>query len=171
MSGRPIENCYWLRPDALLAGEYPRTLEEQNAGAKVDALVGFGVRVFVDLTEEGELRPYAPLLAAYQHLEVRHQRFAIRDRGVPHDPSLTRAALDAIDTHLAAGRLVYLHCWGGVGRTGTIAGCWLARHGPGGQAALDRLSALWRECPKSAYRRAPENTLQEEYVRQWREER
>ena len=27
--------------------------------------------------------------------------------------------LDAVDRALAAGRNVYLHCWGGIGRTGT----------------------------------------------------
>ena len=25
---------------------------------------------------------------------------------------------------------VYVHCWGGVGRTGTVVGCWLVRHEP-----------------------------------------
>jgi protein tyrosine/serine phosphatase len=30
---------------------------------------------------------------------------------------------------LAAGRNVYVHCWGGSGRTGTVVGCWLRRHG------------------------------------------
>lgn len=32
--------------------------------------------------------------------------------------------------------MVYLHCWGGIGRTGTIVGCWLARNGFPGKAAL-----------------------------------
>lgn len=171
MSGHAIKKCYWVRPGGLLAGEYPRTLEAETSQAKIDALVGAGVRAFVDLTEDGELLPYAHLLVAHRHLGVSHRRFPIPDQGVPPDRSLTCAALDAIDAHLAAGRLVYLHCWGGVGRTGTIVGCWLARHGQGGQAALDCLAALWRECPKSVYRRAPENTQQEEYVRQWREGR
>ena len=37
--------------------------------------------------------------------------------------------LDAIDDDLAGGHNVYVHCWGGVGRTGTVVGCWLIRHG------------------------------------------
>ncbi len=28
-----------------------------------------------------------------------------------------------------ANGAVYVHCWGGVGRTGTVVGCWLLRHG------------------------------------------
>ena len=37
--------------------------------------------------------------------------------------------LDKIDDDLAAGHNIYVHCWGGVGRTGTVVGCWLVRHG------------------------------------------
>lgn len=33
---------------------------------------------------------------------------------------------------LAAGQTVYVHCYGGIGRTGTVVGCWLVRHGLSG---------------------------------------
>ena len=39
--------------------------------------------------------------------------------------------LDAIDDQLENGGNVYVHCWGGKGRTGTVVGCWLIRHGYG----------------------------------------
>ena len=32
-----------------------------------------------------------------------------------------------------------MHCWGGVGRTGTTVGCWLVRHGRSGTEALAEL--------------------------------
>ena len=38
-----------------------------------------------------------------------------------------RRILDAIDDHRSSG--VYVHCHAGIGRTGTVAGCWLIRHG------------------------------------------
>ena len=44
--------------------------------------------------------------------------------------------LDAIDAALDGGKTVYVHCWGGVGRTGTVVGCWLVRHGKTGDEAL-----------------------------------
>lgn len=37
--------------------------------------------------------------------------------------------LDQVDLMLNQGNSVYIHCWAGRGRTGTVAGCWLARHG------------------------------------------
>lgn len=86
---------------------------------------------------------------------------------MPDSPEVTTQILDTIDEHLAAGRTVYVHCWGGVGRTGLIVGCWLARHGRRGEEALERLRQLWRRNPKSLRRRSPERPEQEEYVRRW----
>ena len=65
--------------------------------------------------------------------------------------------------------MVYVHCWGGVGRTGTIIGCWLARHYEPGHAALGRLTELWQDNPKSRTRRSPETTDQVWYVLEWNE--
>ena len=128
-----------------------------------------GVSAFIDLTEAGEttrvdtLKPYAQWL---QH--GIHRRFPIPDGSVPDSPAVTTVILDTIDEHLAAGRTVYVHCWGGVGRTGVIVGCWLARHGRRGEEALERLRQLWRRNPKSLHRpSSPERPEQEEYVRCW----
>lgn len=65
----------------------------------------------------------------------------------------------------------YVGWGGGVGRTGVVVGCWLAQHGFKGEAALDRLHELWKQCPKSAYRKSPETTEQEQYIVRWKESR
>jgi len=60
--------------------------------------------------------------------------------------------LDQIDRGMEQNPAVYLHCWGGRGRTGTVVGCYLARHGMAvGEAALDLLGELRQNEPK--YRR------------------
>ena len=167
----PIPNSYWVVPGQLLAGEYPINLDEASSRAKMGCLTTAGVKAFIDLTEQGEqargtpLRPYADLL-----LGASHQRFPIKDAGVPDSAAQTAAILNAIDDHIAAGRTVYIHCWGGVGRTGTIMGCWLARHGQPGAAALERLRELWLACPKAQQgRRSPDTPEQEDYILNWRE--
>ena len=131
-----LPDSYWVVPGKLLAGEYPGSQAEAETVAGLDALREAGVTSFVDLTEEGELVPYQPLLQA----GVRHRRMAVRDLDVPSAEEM-QAMLDLVDAELERGETVYVHCWGGVGRTGTLVGCWLARHGLPGEEALERLSA------------------------------
>ena len=63
----------------------------------------------------------------------------IPDTGNPK-PAQVESILDTIDTAIAAGRRVYVHCWGGIGRTGTIVGCYLVRHGLTGDQALAEIA-------------------------------
>ena len=67
------------------------------------------------------------------------------------------------------GKMPYVHCWGGIGRTGTVVGCWLARHGGGGEDALNQLKQLWTNCTKSAIRNSPETDEQENFILNWRQ--
>ena len=167
MTDQPIENCYWVSRGKLLAGEYPRNRDEESSRQKINALILSGITSFIDLTEENEgLLPYSGFLDT-----VSHQRFPIRDISIPDSPDVTLAILDAIDHHISLGGMVYLHCWGGVGRTGVIVGCWLARHGFKGEAALARLNELWQQCPKSAHRNSPETKEQQKYILMWEENR
>lgn len=161
----PIAQSYWVRPGAFLAGEYPRALDEDTSIEKIRALEDTGVAAFIDLTEENEgLLPYAKLLTSSSH-----QRFPIKDVSVPTSKDAVVATLDAIDDHIRNNRMVYVHCWGGVGRTGVIVGCWLARHGEPGRSALATLQELFLQCPKSSHRASPETPAQEQFILDWRE--
>ncbi len=173
MKDRPIKYCYWVT-DQLLAGEYPRDLGEESSVAKIGALLAAGVEVFIDLTEGEDEWKYisGKKLLTYTELigDAQHVRFGIPDTDIPKSPEFTREVLDAIDRHISEGRTVYVHCLGGVGRTGTIIGCWLARHnGYEGDAALQRLREFWKENPKSRRANTPERDHQVNYVRNWRE--
>ncbi|KDB52900.1 hypothetical protein X805_15040 [Sphaerotilus natans subsp. natans DSM 6575] len=161
----PTFYSYEILPGRFHAGEYPGASDEEAARHKVNAMVEAGVQAFIDLTEENELAPYAHLLPQGIH----HERHPILDVSVPASDAVTQGALDAIERHLAAGRQVYLHCWGGIGRTGVIVGCWLAeQHRLSGQAALDQLARLWATCPKSRRRpESPETSEQRDYVMGW----
>src|SRR5688572_25036717 len=169
----PIPNSYVLLDGRLIAGEYPGDRRDGPAKAKLGALLDAGVRTFIDLTESHELDPYDRLLAAEakaRGAQARHVRFPIRDVSVPRSAEVMREILDAIDAGLRYGGKVYVHCWGGVGRTGTVVGCHLVRSGLSGEEALARVAALFRSMEKSSRRnRSPETDEQEAYVRAWRE--
>ncbi len=165
---RPIEYCYWVVPGLLLAGEYPRDAGDDEASrAKLSALTDAGIVSFIDLTEERMLHPYSHWLDA---ASVTHRRFPIRDISVPNSPQAAAEILDAIDDDIANGRPAYIHCLGGIGRTGLIVGCWLSRHGHEGTAALEKLRELWAHNPKSRWADSPETRAQERYILKWRED-
>ena len=95
-----------------------------------------------------------------------------------HSPSNTLSAtLDAIDGHLRGEGSVYLHCWGGKGRTGTVVGCWLVRHGYGSPDALDDpdggddvifvLDDLRRGDLGAGHQPSPDTPDQEAFIRSW----
>ena len=78
------------------------------------------------------------------------------------------AALDAIDDALAGGHRVYLHCVGGIGRTGTTVGCWLVRHGMEPADALKHLRELYAGSAQSALAPdSPEAYDQIEFILNW----
>lgn len=168
----PHDNCYWLAP-RLMAGEYPGAPTTGAALPRLRAILDAGVTFFLDLTEPGELAPYAPLLrtvARPGEPPAACVRIPIRDLGVPRSPEVMTAILDTIDGALAEGHTVYVHCWGGIGRTGTVAGCWLVRHGMSGADALAAVDRHMRTTAKAdRVPRSPETDEQCAYVVGWKE--
>lgn len=113
--------------ELLVAGEYPGAKHGFTARQRLEAFLDAGITSFIDLTEAGEyqrggqMRPYdAKLLplAASRGMTVSYRRFPMRDLDVP-DRATMRAILDAIDQEQREGRVVYVHCYSGVGRAGT----------------------------------------------------
>lgn len=135
----------------LLCGPHPL----RPGREMYDALIQEGVTCFVDLTEPGELPQYATPKIEYLH-------YPIPDFSTPSASQMI-AILNALDTALAAGHTVYLHCHGGRGRTGTVVGCWLVRHGMTGERAFVRIAEL-RGDDKS-----PETSAQRQLVLNWSE--
>ncbi|MGL4650411.1 MAG: protein-tyrosine phosphatase family protein [Caldilineaceae bacterium] len=164
----PFPDAYWVEPGKLLAGEYPGALDEAAARAKVRKYLGAGVTYFLDLTEEGELEPYDWLLAEEAvelGLHAGYERWPVRDLSTA-PIGMTRNVLDRLDALMAAGRVVYVHCWGGVGRTGTMVGCWLVRHGQSGEQALATIESL-RALTSKGDRPSPETLEQRNRVLTW----
>lgn len=168
---RPNSHTYWVH-EHFLAGEYPGAPDEGEARDRLRAYLDTGVDFFLDLTWPGEMLPYDGLLrkeTAGRGIQAEYRRLAIPDMGVPTRQTML-TVLDTIDLAVSAGRLVYVHCWGGVGRTGTVVGCYLVRHGHTGDHALAEIARIWPAAGKVAWHpRSPETSEQVRFVREWRE--
>jgi hypothetical protein len=177
---RPIDNSYVVPDTALVAGEYPGMRFGTPASirdAKLQQFLDAGITAFVDLTHPDDpLDLYAGRLqelAAERGVNVVHDYLSIVDMDVCDNAFMTQV-LDTIDARMAEGHRVYVHCWGGVGRTGMTVGCWLVRNGRTGDEALDDVKMLFATMSpaKVAYfgpDGSPQTDAQRAVVRAWAE--
>lgn len=167
----PVFNSYWIVPGKLAAGGHPAAFPSLSSVLRVRQLLESGIRLFVDLTEALEHPGYPEMLqreAAKINEIAEYYQASVVDMDIPTVPQMVEI-LDRIDAALNAGQPVYVHCYAGVGRTGTVVGCWLARHGQPGQAALDRLEELRRAGQVDMSMPSPIRQRQIEMVLDWPE--
>jgi ADP-ribosyl-[dinitrogen reductase] hydrolase len=165
---KPDPNTYWVVPGKLLAGEYPGARDPEEARRRLRRFLAAGVRRFIDLTEVGELTPYAELLTEEADSRTSYERFPIPDGSVPEEAKTMAEIIAATNRATAEGGITYVHCWGGVGRTGLAVACWLQERGQTPDEALTDLAHKWRSCAKSQRMpSSPETPAQVRWVKEW----
>jgi protein-tyrosine phosphatase len=131
---------------------------QRDLDADLARLRDLGATMLVCLMEDHEFARYAiddlPVKARAHGLAL--LRLAIPDCGVPRSFEAVDALLDAVEAHAAQGGRLVVHCRGGLGRTGTIAGCYLVRHGttPTDALAMLRRARKTDRCPEFDEQRA-----------------
>jgi len=148
----PFPRSYWVIPGKFLAGCYPGAKDPKEATTKLTALINSGIRHVIKLMGPDETDhsghrfvPYADLMesiAAKMGISVTFDQLPIKDLSVPAEHHMTRI-LNQIDLCIKHGKTVYVHCLGGIGRTGTVVGCYLVLHGLAtGKNVLDMIREL-----------------------------
>ena len=172
----PFPRSYWVAPGQFLAGCYPGDRESPVACLKLQGLLAAGVTRIISLMEASEVGhggvPFADYRAEFECLaattgrRVACDRFEITDMGIPAVATMS-TILNAIDGEHAEGGCVYVHCWGGKGRTGTVVGCWLMRHGRAtADTVLQQLVHLTAH-NRVAFPEIPQTDQQCHFVRSW----
>lgn len=103
----------------------PRPARPYREG--VAALVELGVSTIACLLDDDEMS--RELVAAYESAALEILRFAIPDFGRPTDVPGLSAFLDELLGRLRRRETIYLHCFAGLGRTGTVLACLLKTAG------------------------------------------
>ena len=164
----PTDRSYWVVPGRFAAGAYPNPDPRND---KVGKLLDAGINLFVNLTQDypggtdSKMNRY-DIRATERHATV--VRRAIADMDVTSTDRMIET-LDVIDHHLRDGCNVYVHCWGGSGRTGTVVGCWLRRHGYARSGeVIDLLRRLrLRGDRKGGHKPTPQTEPQHRMVLEW----
>ncbi len=166
----PFERSYWILPNKLLAGEVPTHLTPEQTYAKLDALLAIGVDVVINLMEADEMNAQGISFFDYsdylKQFNVTMYRMPIVDLSVPTVETM-RQILQLIDANLKADKTVYFHCWGGVGRTGTVLGCYLKQFGFASNQNVFELIHYLKRTTSINDRNSPETNEQREFVLNW----
>jgi protein-tyrosine phosphatase len=123
----PIEFSYRVTEN-FFAGEYPFRRAVEEGLPKLQQLLDFGIKHFIDLTE-----PPDRLISYREHLppDIEYSRFSTVDMTVPKFQNLQKIHEIASKSEVK----VYVHCKGGFDRTGaTVATFFVFEGGTAEQA-------------------------------------
>mmetsp|Transcript_59676 Transcript_59676/g.109265 ORF Transcript_59676/g.109265 Transcript_59676/m.109265 type:complete len:282 (+) Transcript_59676:72-917(+) len=120
----PHNTCNFTLPGRLISGSFPGDRKEPGHTQKMKDVLSAGVNTFVNLQETDELGRFTPYIPTARSLvldpaSLEFWHCPIPDNSVTADDELAKGVAKIVDA-LKRGRVVYVHCWGGHGRTGTI---------------------------------------------------
>lgn len=147
------------------AGEYPVWgWDYATRRQQLQLYTDFGIGYFVDLAEEGEMPPYAPMLPS----NVGRYTFPIPNRGVPESVQGVVELMHRVEDALGQGKKVYIHCVGGVGRTGMIVACYYVYFRQmSADEAMAEMRRRFATHGRSAWCSAPETEAQIGFVKEF----
>ncbi len=160
----------------LLVGKFPGAKDAGEMEIRLNHLIDSGIRYYINLMEETETDFNGDLFVSYEEIlmelaalkgiRISCDRLSIEDFNVPSVGKM-KSILDSIDRSINNKEPVYVHCLGGVGRTGTVVGCYLIRHGLASKKdVLDKIQFLRRDIPGSP-QASPETGPQREMIWNW----
>jgi predicted NAD-dependent protein-ADP-ribosyltransferase YbiA (DUF1768 family)/protein-tyrosine phosphatase len=114
------ENSNWVIKDSLLHGGLPNSQKHYNT------LLNIGVNVFVNVMGKkeyttGKHKNKFDYRLLKHPTSIQYFNFPITDKKIISDPE-TNKIVEIITSNIKKGKIVYVHCLGGHGRSGTVIG-------------------------------------------------
>jgi hypothetical protein len=173
----PFNRSYWVIPGFLMAGEIPSAQSYNARTEKIQCIVDSGIRSVVNLMEGEECNFIGKKLIDYSDemlkiakeskIELAINRFPIKDLDIPPVDFMVEI-LNHIKKDILEEKPVYVHCWGGIGRTGTTVGSFLINEGICDvKEVIDFIKFLKRDT-NIAHRDSPETSDQVAFIQNWR---
>lgn len=168
-----IPQHYPIEAGKLYGGEYPGDRNPDVAKIRLRHLITLGIRTFVDLTAPADrMAPYEELLSELEEeagSPLHRISLPIADMGIPEGVGIMQTILKCIRESSSHAPAVYVHCWGGIGRTGTVVGCWLRECGYDAESSLAHVQHLYASnMPKvRIHPESPQTSAQKDYIRFW----
>ncbi len=168
----PFERSYWIIPGKLMAGEYPASTDFIESNKKLDGLIRVGIKTVINLTEENEQNQNGLKLFDYTdyltHAGIEVLSKPIKDISVPTKGEMYEI-IELIVNNLNTDKPVYFHCWGGVGRTGTVLGCYLLHSKMANKSNVFETINYLKRTTSISHRQSPETEEQRKFVLNYRQ--
>jgi protein-tyrosine phosphatase len=133
---------------------------DRDVDADLKVIKDAGISVVVTLMQKNEMDTFGigNLGQKVNDFGMSWFHFPIEDGGVPDSPSSMAPLIYDIVDEARNGKKVLIHCRGGLGRTGTVAGCYLVAQGFPFDYTLEILQI-------ARGNRCPENDMQKDFIR------
>lgn len=167
MKAQDLTRAWWIdEEDKILGGMYPASILS-------DLVDAYDVTAYLNLQEPDEANyagvtfpDYLKRAARLANEAVESLRVPIPDMSIPLTDADVDAALDFLVRMKLAGRTTYAHCWGGHGRTGIIAACYLkCIKGYSADEAFERIAHARKHSPYLTTMPAPQTETQRMFVK------
>eukprot|EP00971_Amphidinium_carterae_P115951 2296812-Amphidinium_carterae.1 len=133
--------------------------QEEHGGRTIDGFTGYYDAVTALAAGNDPVHPLTPR-------QVRFLHFPIDDLSTPSMSQL-KDIVTKLEQEVRDGRTLYIHCWGGRGRAGTVGACMLGKlEGLSVDEALQRVQSQYSSREQDGMR-SPETAGQLSLVRQY----
>jgi protein-tyrosine phosphatase len=166
----PFKKSYWILPGKLLVGEVPTGMSLPETKEKLNGLKNLNVSVIINLMEDDETNREGDLFYNYEEdalkLGMKTFRFSIEDVSIP-SKELMDSIINQMHKSIQNNDTIYVHCWGGVGRTGTVVGCFLKKFKYATNENVFEFIDYLKRTSAMNERMSPETSEQMNFVLNW----